>query len=185
MNNIKETLPEGTIVEKAYEIILDKLEEGYLSDNIITHAETRNEAKNKLLNKVRYEDWKLKYFDEELNYLNIPIRRRKSSDKVIFEGKEVIRCNIEEIIQERERLAKLDEILKNPEIEYCYISKGSYYCPNWAGYTSWRSRAGVYNKEEAIEHAKSCREITIVPINKEEHNEIINKEINDLKTRLI
>lgn len=95
-------LAEGFVISKAYEIDLDKLDEGYLSDSIICHAENLNKAKTELLKKIRYDDWKLKYSGEELNYLNIPVKRRKSSDKVIFEGKEVVRSSIDGLIAERD-----------------------------------------------------------------------------------
>lgn len=178
-------LAEGFIVSKAYEIDLDKLDEGYLSDSIICYAENSNKAKTKLLKQIRYDDWKLKYSSEELNYLNIPVKRKKSSDKVIFEGKEVLRCSIDELISERERVAKLDEISNNPNIKYCYIIKGSYYRPNSCGYTSLRFEAGVYPKDEAVSHAKSVRVIRLEWVDIEEHNKMINQKIAELQGRLL
>ena len=178
-------LAEGFVISKAYEIDLDKLDEGYLSDSIICHAENLNKAKTELLKKIRYDDWKLKYSGEELNYLNIPVKRRKSSDKVIFEGKEVVRSSIDGLITERERIAKLDEIANNPNIKYCYIIKGSYYRPNSCGYTSLRFEAGVYPKDEAVRHAKSVREIRIEWVDIEEHNKMINEKIAELQGWLL
>lgn len=184
-NDAKPLLAEGFIVSKAYEIDLDKLDEGYLSDSIICYAENSNKAKTELLKQVKYDDWKLKYSGEELTYLNIPIKRRKSSDKVIFEGKEVLRCSIDELINERQRIAKLDEIANNPNIKYCYIIKGSYYRPNSCGYTSLRYEAGVYPKDEAISHAKSVREIRLEWVDIEDHNKMINQKIAELQGRLL
>jgi hypothetical protein len=178
-------LPEGTVVKKGYEIDLEKLDEGYLSDTIGCCAEDRNKAKKELLKQIRYDNWVLKSTGEELTYLNIPVKRRKSSDMVIFEGKEVIRCSIDGLITERERLSKLDEISNNPNIKYCYIIKGSYYRPNSCGYTSLRYEAGVYPKEEAVRHAKSVREIRLEWVDIEEHNKMINEKIRDLKERLL
>ena len=43
-----------TITQKAYEIDLDKLDEGYLSDSIICYAENSNKAKTELLKKVNF-----------------------------------------------------------------------------------------------------------------------------------
>jgi hypothetical protein len=106
----QEMLAEGFIVSKAYEINLDELDEGYLSDSIICYAENLNKAKVKLLKEIQYDNWILKKSGKELTYLNIPVKRIKSADKVIFEGKEIIRCSIDKLIEERERLAKLDEI---------------------------------------------------------------------------
>ena len=176
---------EGNIVEKAYEIDMGKLSEGFLIDSIICHAENHNKAKIKLLKEVQYDDWVLKYSGENLNYINIPVKRCFSYDKVIFEGKEVIRHSIEGIKQEHKRLAKLDEISNNPNIKYCYIRKGSYYRPNHCGYTSLRTDAGVYPKDEAVSHAKSVREISLEWVDIEEHNKMINEKIAELKTRLL
>ena len=178
-------LKEGFIIEKAYEIPLDKLDEGYLSDNIICYAENTNKAKVELLEQIRWDGCKLKYSGEELNYLNIPVQRRKASDKVIFEGKAVTRCQIDDIIKERERLAKLEDIQNNPNITHCYIVKGSYYRPNNCGYTSYKHEAGVYEKEDAIQHAKFCRDIRLESCYIDEHNRMVNDKIAELSSRLI
>lgn len=175
----------NTIVEKAYEIVLDKLDEGFLSDSIVCHAESLNKARKELLKKVEYDNWRLRYTGEELTYLNIPVRRKKSSDKVMFEGEVVLRYKIEGLKEERQRLQKLDELKNNPNVKYCYIKKGSYYRPNSCGYTSLRYEAGVYNKEEAIQHAKSVREISLEVVNIEEHNKMIKQKIEELQTRIL
>ncbi len=181
----QEMLAEGFIVSKAYEINLDELDEGYLSDSIICYAENLNKAKVKLLKEIQYDNWILKKSGKELTYLNIPVKRIKSADKVIFEGKEIIRCSIDKLIEERERLAKLDEIANNPNIKYCYIIKGSYYRPNWCGYTSLKFDAGVYPKDEAVGHAKSVREIRLEWVDVEEHNKMINEKIAELRRQLL
>ena len=121
----------------------------------------------------------------KLSYLNIPVKRKKLSDKVIFEGKEVLRCSIDKLINERERVSKLDEIENNPSIKYCYIIKGSYYRPDWCGYTSLKFEAGVYPKNEAVRHAKSVREIRLECVDIEEHNKMINQKISELHGRLL
>ncbi|MFA7307618.1 MAG: hypothetical protein WC026_13200 [Hyphomicrobium sp.] len=41
--------------EKAYGINLDRLKEGYLSNEIICYAESLNKAKSKLLEQVKYK----------------------------------------------------------------------------------------------------------------------------------
>lgn len=178
-------LAEGSIVLKAYEIDLNRIEEGYLSDNRICYADSINKAKTQLLKNIQYDYWKHNYTGKDISYLNIPVIRRKVFDKVIFEGKTVIRNDIEGIIEERKRKAKLDEILNNPSIKYCYIIKGSYYRPNSCGYTSRKVEAGVYAKEEAVSHAKSIREIRLERIDIEEHNKMISEKISELQRALI
>lgn len=175
------------LVKKAYQIDFNKIEEGYLYCERSCYAKTRNEAKSTLLGKLKsdYEELQLKYSDDKVNYLNIPVIRYKEADRYLFEDKELTLSAIEEIHQERIRIASLDEILNDNSIVFCYIKKGNYYKPGSSGYTDFKIFAGVYTKEEAISHAKSVREIKIIPINIDEHNSMIVKEIEDLKSRYI
>jgi hypothetical protein len=184
-NLVKPMLAEGFIVSKAYEIDFSKIEEGFLYSERICYAKNRNEAKSILLRENKDENICIKGTDDELNYLNIPVIRCKNADKVIFDGKEVVRSSIDELIIERERIAKLHEIANNPNIKYCYIIKGSYYRPNSCGYTSLRFEAGVYPKDEAVSHAKSVREIRLEWVDIEEHNKMINQKIAELQGRLL
>lgn len=174
-----------TIVQKAFKIDIDQLEEGYLSAGHECHAEDVNKAKTILFNQIKYDDWKHKFTLKEITYLNIPVVRAKHLDKVLFEDKEVIRYTIPEILKERERAAELERILNDPGIKYCYIIKGSYYRPNASGYTSMQYMAGVYTKEEAVSSAKSCKDIRLSVINIEAHNKMINDVIAELSSRII
>ena len=184
-NDAKPLLAEGFIVSKAYEIDFSKIEEGYLYSEKICYAKNRNEAKSILLKENKYEGICIKGTDEEVDYMSIPVIRCKNADKIIFEGKEVVRSSIDELISERERLAKLDEISNNPNIKYCYIIKGSYYRPNSCGYTSLRFEAGVYPKDEAVSRAKLVRGIRLEWVDIEEHNKMINQKIAELQGRLL
>jgi len=76
-------------------------------------------------------------------------------------------------------------MLNNPDIKYCYIYKGGYYRPNYAGYTDNKAEAGVYTKEDALNSAKTCDELIIIPINIDEHNQMILNKINKLTDKLI
>ena len=71
--------------------------------------------------------------------------------------------------------------LKNPTLKAVHTLNTR---PNSAGYTDKWQEAGIYLKKEAIEHAKSCDELTLVPINNTDYKININKEINRLKTLL-
>ena len=175
------------LTQKAWKINFDKIEEGFLYSERVCYAENRNKAKSELLSKSRkdYDTLILKYTDEDVTYLTIPVVRYKAVDKYLFEGKELTSYQIDEIINERQRIAALDVILNDAEIQFCYIRKGYYYRPNRAGYTEHKIFAGVYPKDEAIQHAKSVREIELIPIDIHEHNAMIQKEIDDLKTRFI
>lgn len=175
------------LLEKAYEIDFSQIEEGYLYCERVCYAENRNQAKSKLLSGIRkdYETLISKKTDKEVDYLTIPVIRCKEGDKYDFEGQSLTIRRIEEILSERERIKALDEILSDETIEFCYIKKGSYYRPNSCGYTDHKIFAGVYPKKEAISHARGVREIKIIPINIDEHNLMIENEINDLRSRLI
>lgn len=173
-----------TLVEKSYRIDFSKIDEGYLASDTICHADSLGKAKSKLLDEIKYDGWKLRT-GEEVSFVNIPVVRSKETDLYEFEGEKISIYKINEILNERERQLELDKMLSNESIKFCYIRKGSYYMPNSCGYTQFRHKAGVYEKADAVSHARSCRELTIIPINIEEHNKAINEEINDLKTRLI
>ena len=125
------------------------------------------------------------HVESEITYLNIPVVRKKQSDRFLFEDKIISLSEIESILFERDRQKVLDEIIENPKIEYCYIKKGIYYRPGYAGYTEHKKFAGVYPKKDAVSHARGVCEITIIPIDVIEHNAMINSEIANLKTRLL
>ena len=171
---------------KAYQIDLDRLNEGYLSDTIMCYANNINEAKSKLLKRIEGDGWQLRYTDNEITYLNIPVIRRKSDDKIMFEGMTVTKTEMNRILHKRERLLLLDNILNDANIKYCYIKKGCwYYRPYSCGYTELRHKAGVYTKEEAVNDAKRCEELKVIPIDISEHNKMIENEISELKSIIL
>lgn len=179
-------LYDGSIVEKAFKVALEKLNDGYMCDSIICYAKDHNQARRILLNQIELEEYTLRWSDEKINYLNIPVVRCENADKVIFEGEVVVRYTIEEIIYERERKAKLYEILNNPEVKLFYIKKrGLYYRPNNAGYTELKYEAGIYTKESAVSEALSVRDLFLIEADVAEHNKMITDKIEALKKHLI
>ena len=173
------------LLEKAYEIDLSRIEEYYFYEREIAYAETVGKAKSKLLGQANYNNMKLLCVDEDMMYTNIPVKRAHDYDKYEFEGKAETMHSIYEIIHERERISKLNDILTNDSIKFCYISKGNYYRPGSCGYTDFKHRAGVFTKEEAVSSAKSCSGLSIIPIDIEVHNKMISDEITELQTRLL
>jgi hypothetical protein len=173
------------IAVKAYEIDLSKIEEGFLYSPVIVYAESISKARAALLDKIRYDGMVLRS-NEELSYINIPVKRAPQFDLREFEGKHLTETDIQGIIRKRDRDAKLDSVLNDESITHCYIRKhGSYYMPNACGYTQLKRLAGIYTKEDAVSHGKSCDELHVIPINKAEHNSMIVESIADLETRLI
>ncbi len=177
---------EYKLVNKAYKIDFNKIEEGYLASEVSCVAESRSKAKSKLLSKIKWEDWKLKYSDEDITYLNIPVVRYPEADQYEFEGQCLSLWKIQDILNERLRIAILNNILVNDLITHCYIKKhGSYYKPNHCGYTERIIDAGIYDKQDAVDCAKSCRDLIIIPIDIKEHNKIFFDKISELEAKIL
>lgn len=171
---------------KGYQINLDKISEGYLYSPVFCVAESVNKAKSELLKKVYYDDMKLIHSGKNVTYTTIPVIRYPEADLKDFEGKLLVQHEINVILEKRKREQYFQSIIDDVNITHCYIRKhGSYYRPHASGYTQFRSFAGIYEKNDAIKHGRSCGELIIIPINTEEHNKMIMDEINDFKNRLI
>lgn len=174
------------LLKKAYKINFDKIRDGYTASEVSCVANSRSKAKSILLKKIRWDDWVIRYSDDIITFLNIPVIRYPEADQYEFEGQSLSIYSINYILNERVRLIELNKILENPLITYCYIIKrGYYYRPNYCGYTERITEAGIYDKSDAIESAKSCRELSIHPIDIEEHNNIIQSKIKELNLLLI
>jgi hypothetical protein len=175
-----------TIVKKGYSLQWDMLKEGHYYSDYLVAAETRNQAKSLLLSMFKYEDPKFSFSEKEVTYLNIPIKRNRNYDTVLFEDKEYSRVALSKILIIREHDSKLAEILADEKVSHCYIKKGgSYYRPGSCGYTELISRAGIYPKEKAVREGKGDLLFHIVPIDIEKHNAMILEEIKELEDKLI
>lgn len=170
------------IIKKGYQIDFYKVDEGYMYNPETCVADSRNEARYILFN--RRIIFSL-ISNDEITYTNIPVIRCEEVDLVEFEGKNITRNKIRELLKDRERSKMLDELMVDETKQFFYIRKGSYYRPDESGYTDMRHRAGVYDKSTAIDCARSCNQLDLITINIEEHNKMIQDEIDDLETRLI
>ena len=88
--------------------------------------------------------------------------------------------------QERKRLTHREMVLRDSETTHIYIKKdGLYYRPNSCGYTRFVVDAGIFRKEEyhKMYSRDSCFEI--IPIINQEHDDMINAKIANLRTRLL
>jgi hypothetical protein len=170
------------ILKKGYRIDLDRVQDTYLWSERQCQADGINEAKKLLLDTIRYDDMLLNN-GSEITYLNIPVVRAKGVDIVVYNGEKKERWRVEWDISEKERILELEELCSKHE--YFYISKGNYYCPDACGYTARKEFAGVYESKDAFFHAKHCREITLIPINIEEHNNMLENAISDLSSRVL
>lgn len=174
------------LVQKAYRVDYSRIEEGYLASETVCYADSLNQARSKLFNEIRYDGWLLYISQNEVTYLNIPVIRSKNNDKFEFEG-EILSLNaIERLLKRREREELLNALLADPIHRFCYIRKnGYYYRPKSTGYSEYRTNAGVYTIEKGVYEAMSCDDLTIIPIDIDEHNEMLINEINELKSKLI
>lgn len=174
------------VIKKAYSIDFSKIKGGYLYSDVVCYADNRNKARTILLNEVIYEDLKLIHNDEDVNYLNIPVRREKTTDIVVFDGYEVKRYEVERMKIMIEKELEYKNILMDNNITYCYIRKnGYYYRSNYSGYTEYKYNAGIYDKYDAYKHVGRSDEIRMIPIDIKEHNNIISERIEELKNHLI
>lgn len=174
------------IIQKAYHVWHEGMI-GYgpeiansIDETEVVYANKPSEAK---VNANDWSNWELN--GEYATFIDLKCIRAKRYDVVSFEGKNMKRFLVASELESIEHSKKLDEILKNPNIKYCYICKRGYYRPNFCGYTDFKHRAGVYVKEEAVLHARGVREIYLERVDIEEHNKMIQSEINELTNRLI
>lgn len=173
------------ITKKAWGINWSKINDGeYYRGNVeYVYASTINKAKTLLLpDMIEYNRLDT---GKEITYITIPVIRYKMYDKFDFDGKELTENEYQKEVKENIRQKKLDIIISDKNIKYCYIYKQNYYCDNWCGYTNFKIKAGIYKKLEAVKHARDISEIDIIPINIKEHNNMINDEINKLSSKLI
>lgn len=173
------------IIKKAYKIDFDKIDEGYIASDKVCHADSIGKAKSLLLRQIKYDDWKMRYTDELVTYTNIPVKRYPEGDLVDFEGEPIPLWKVDGILRDRTRKKLLDDILIG-ETKYYHIKKnGMYYKPNSVGYTDFQHMAGIYPKEDAVDHARHCDDIYLIPINIDDHNMLINLHILELQSRII
>lgn len=176
--------------EKAWEInpiYLSEHDKYYAPDDVV-YADSRGKAKSKLLARIRFSDIK-DFLDKEIGFLNLRVKRAKHSDKYLIDGEIKLLGQIELDRQTKERNDEVDLMVKENPTGYAYIKKGGlYYRPNSCGYTEYLISAGVYPIQRAADIVKSCSigdYMLLIPIDPVEHNEKLNKTIEDIKSRLI
>ena len=174
------------IIEKGWMVDLTQIEEGYLYASVICTAKTRGEAKHKILKSGDADDMILRCSSKVVTFTTLPVIRCKSNDIVEYNGEKMTVTKMERKKALEEHNNKLKAILNNDYVTHCYIKKrGDYYCDNYCGYTSFRFNAGVYTKEDAVSAAIGCTELTIVPIDNVEHNQYLDRKIDEIKERMI
>ena len=177
-----ESLP---VILKGWQIGASQLEEPWYYADITCRAENRSKAKGIFMQMSEVDGAKNKWGDE-ITFLNIPVIRCKEVDLVDYTGEQILRTQVRQAIKKEKHGKVLDDILADTEVTHCYIMKrGLYYRDNSCGYVESRLGAGVYTKEYACSHARNILEITIIPINTEEHNKYLTDHIEAIKNRMI
>jgi len=176
--------------EKAWVINPSYLSEQdkYHTPEEVVFADSRGKAKSELLSKLY--DYDLKdYLGDDITFLNLRVKRDKYFDKYLVNGEIKSAWQIELDRQTKERNDEVDRMVKENPTGFAYIKKrGLYYRPNSCGYTEYLISAGVYPIQRAADIVKSCSigdHMLLIPIDPKEHNEKLNKTINDIKSRLI
>lgn len=176
---------ELTVIEKGWQLDSFKMELCYNINDYVVSAATEDEAKRKLF--MLESVYKMRLSTGELLTLdNIPLIECPEADIVMCCGEPVRRNRVREF-EENKAIEQSRNALRNyPGITHCYISKGgSYYRPDYKGYTEHRYLAGVYTKEDAISSCKDVRYTNIMPIDIEEHNAYLSGIIAEIQSRII
>jgi hypothetical protein len=117
------------------------------------YADTRSEAKYQC--------------SEKTEFINIKAKRYKNMDKVLFEGHEMKRSQMNYTIEQRKIKAKILEKLNDlPDDELFYVQDARSYVGNsplwWGlnnnGYVCELSKAQKYTKEEILQYFNPPRE---------------------------
>lgn len=146
-------------------------------------------ARNELRAKLRFRKAARENLGETTLSL-LSVWRHKKGDTYFFEGKKLTKETIKNILfwrkQEEEQEKRLNKILEDESIKFCYILKGGYYYrKNYKGYVDSKSFAGIYTKAEAVKEEKLCGGVSAIPINIEEHNQAIRDRVKELEENLI
>lgn len=184
-NTITTELVDGTIVEKGYCINTNDISEFWYYSDITCFAENASKAKAKFMNMNEVEGM-CNMSGEEITFLTLRVKRCEKADKVAYKGQILSRSKIADLKLKEAHTNELDNILNNPDIEYCYIRKnGLYYKSNYCNYTEFRIFAGVYPKADAVSHCRITTDLSCIPIDIKEHNQYYQEYLDDIQSRVI
>lgn len=160
---------------------------GWMSQ--IVCAENEKSARNEALQKLAEHDIEYDHYGEPFTYISIRLKRSPEYDKFMIDGRIKSREDIDYDKKKEDRDNEFRQMLADNPNSYAYIRKGGYYYkPNHCGYTEFQTYAGVYSLDAAV---KECLGMSLgdymrpVLINVDDHNDMVNKHIEGLKTRLI
>jgi hypothetical protein len=152
-------------------------------------SENEHLARKEALSLLHEHDISEDHFGNEFSYISLRLKRLPELDKFMIGNRVRSREEIDYDRKKDERDEEFKQMLSDNPNGYAYIRKGGYYYqPNHCGYTEYISYAGVYTIQEAV---RACLGMSLsdymrpILIDVDEHNQMINKQIDGLKTRLI
>lgn len=172
------------IIKKAWKCTANINELYEIDGGVIEYANVKGNAKIASLSILG--DYKLKYSDEYVKYIDVKANRCPECDIVLYNDKEVIRKTVNYFIKVAERDKELLKLLaENPNAAaYIYCGAyGSYWGPNRCGYTS-KGNAGIYSITEAISlvmggDLSRYERVEIIPIDEEKNK--LKERIKELE----
>lgn len=182
--------------KKAWHAPTDQFTEPWFSPELVVYADSRGKAKP-LLFKSDYDELIFNKDRHQIDFYGgfydfvkrIRVVRCRESDKFLIDGNEITRSELEYMRKKKEKEDGFDKLLKENQNSFSHIVKnGSYYADNWCGYVSKKIDAGIYTTKEAVSHCKGMSlndNFMVELIDIEEHNNIINSKIDNLKLRII
>jgi hypothetical protein len=168
--------------KKAYIVDFSKIDDPYAYSDFdhIAHGETKGKAKAELFKEGQYMELRS---EEEMTFITFPVIRCRDFDLFLYEGEEMTKGKIDDLLKEAGRKEHLNALLNDKKVTHCYIVKRRlYYRYNCAGYTAKKEEAGVYPKEQAVSEAKGCEEISLEVIYTPDHNKMIDDKISLLNS---
>lgn len=152
-------------------------------------AQTEKLARMRALHQLMEHDVEEDKFGKPFTYISLCLKRSPEYDKFLIGGRIRSREEIDYDLKKQVRDDGFKQMLADNPNSFAYIRKGGYYYqPNHCGYTEYKSYAGVYSLQEAV---RACLGMSLGDymrpelINVDEHNAMINKQIEGLTARLI
>ncbi|MGV6816177.1 MAG: hypothetical protein ACWA44_02775 [Thiotrichales bacterium] len=109
--------------------------------------------------KAKAQAWREWGIVFDCSFLNFRVRRIKSSDLYLFEGRKRTKAMIEYTLEHRKWVREMEEMVSENAGKSVYIYSGqwgAYWRPNSCGYTTDTSQAGVYEISEAWQNVSHC-----------------------------
>lgn len=155
----------------------------------IVFGKTEKEARLSALKELSDHGIEQNSWGDDFTYVSVTVIREPEYDKFLVDGKLKSRVQIQQDQDRIDRDNSFRQLLADNPNGWAYIRKGGYYYQsNHCGYTEYKSYAGIYSLQVAV---KECLGMSLSdymrpePINVDEHNAMINKQIEGLTSRLI